>query len=357
MEYGDEEKNLIVLCSFGELTYKAKYVLLSGLKDTSPDFSKNREKLIKSVTDGVYNKVKDKFYDKEYRRAYFKELEDKGITCVTYRSADYPELLKQTPYPPLVLYCKGNLKLLRSRCFTIVGSRRTPPNILKECRRFAGEISDKFTVVTGMADGADSAAAEGALKNKNVISVLANGFDYAYPAVNAPLIERVAREGLLVSEYTPDTQPRSYQFPARNRILAGLSEGALVVSAGKKSGALITAEYCLEYMRKLFAFPYNLGTAAGEGCNGLIRRGAALTQSVADIFEEFNLKYTPASVNITEEERGLLSEIRAEGEAFVPVLAEKLGMPPYTLIPKLAALEVKGLITRLGGNRYSANIE
>lgn len=353
--YTEEEIGVIVLDSFAELTYKNKFDILSELKSSTPDFVKFEPYLIKSLSLGVYNKVKTFFYSSEYRKKVLDGLERSGIICVTAFSKDYPEPLKNTPCPPVVLYCKGNVKLLTTECFSIVGSRRTTPNILKECKKFSKELSSRFTIVTGMADGADSAAIDGALDGGKLISVLAYGFDYAYPAVNAPLIKAVAAKGLLLTEFTHAVSPKTYLFPVRNRIIAGLSRATLVVSAAKKSGALITANYAAEYGRDVFAFPYGIGVASGEGCNSLIKKGAALTENILDIFQVYGLDYkTTEKPRLSQEEELLLKLICDAGEAFVPEIAGKMGKLPFQLIPLLTSLEMKGLIARLGGNRYSA---
>lgn len=352
--YTREETDLIVLCSFEELSYKSKYILLSALKSKKPDFVKYENVLIKTLTRGVYNKVRDKFFNSEYRKAVLAGLEKRGITCVTLFSSDYPFALTQTPYPPIVLYCAGNVSLLKTRCFAVVGSRRTPTNVITECKKISKELTQHFTVVTGMAEGADSAVIEGAADSGKLISVLAYGFDYCYPAVNQRLIQKVREKALLVSEYPPATSPKAYYFPVRNRIIAGLSEGTLVVSAGAKSGALITADYAVEYGRHLFAFPYGIGVSSGAGCNSLIKKGGLLTENILDIFSVFGLDFKePAKAELTDDEKRLLEIISQSGEAFVPDIAEKLNKMPFQLIPLLTSLEVKGLIVRLGGNRYS----
>ena len=265
--YNEDEINLITLCSFFQLTYNQRKQLLSGLENSRPDFVKYEKNLIKTLPAGVYNKVKADFYDVNYRNKVLESLKIKGVTCVTYFSEDYPQALKNTALPPIVLYCKGNLKLLKERCFAVVGSRRTLPDITAKTKKIAKELSEKFVVVTGMADGADAAVCEGGAQNCRIISVLAYGFDHVYPAVNANLIKTVEKRGLLLSEYPPEIPPQRHNFPIRNRIIAGLSEGTLIVSAGKKSGALITAEYSEEYGRETFAFPYGIGVTSGEGCN------------------------------------------------------------------------------------------
>ena len=356
MTYSRQDTDVIILDSFEDLTYKNKYLLLDGLNSPAPKLHKNADGLIKTLSERVYNKVKGEFSDGEYRKKILNSLDKKGVRCVTYFSDDYPEDLRQIPNPPIVLYCKGNLSLLGDRKFAVVGSRITPSNILKECTKITGEIARKFTVVTGMADGADSSAIEGALPGGKIISVLAYGFDHCYPAINERLIKKVGKAGLLLSEYPPEIPPKSYQFPVRNRIIAGLSDAVLVVSAGKKSGALITAAYAGDYGKQVMAFPYSMGIAHGEGCNLLIKKGANLVENTADVFEAFGLEYRPPEnqISLTQDEQAVLDLIRRTGEAFVSVIAEKLNRQPHQIIPVLSSLEIKGLIIRLGGNRYTA---
>ncbi len=353
--YTEEEKNLITLCSIKEISYKCREILYDGMNSRVPDFEKHKSYLIKTLSCGVYNKVKSEYSDRLYREELFARLHEAGIVCVTVFSNRYPRYLANIPDAPHVLFCKGNKDLLFTRCFAVVGSRRTQPNMLKLCKKITRELSEHFTIVSGIADGADTAAVEGALESGKIISVLANGFDYFYPACNKSLIEKVAEKGLLLSEFPPDESPKSYNFPVRNRIIAGISEGTLIVSAGKKSGAGITANYAAEYDRDVFAFPYSPGVASGEGCNKLIKEGATLVETVDDVFFAFGLESKKNENNVlTETESELYNIIKEYGEAFIPDVAQKLGKQPYELIPVLSSLEIKELIVRLGGNRYSA---
>lgn len=355
MNYTKEETNLIILSSFTRLTYSQKRLLLNDLTCATPDFAKCRQNLIKSLSDGVYNKIKADYFDGAYGERVLKELDKRGIVCVTYFSKNYPECLKLIPAPPIVLYCKGNLNLLISRKFAVVGSRKTLPNVLKDCKKVAGELTQHFTVVTGMADGADACAIEGALESGKVISVLANGFDYVYPAMNANLVKKVESSGLLITEYAPEVAPVSYNFPIRNRIIAGLSEGVLIVSAGRKSGALITAEFAEEYGKEVFAFPYGIGIASGAGCNYIIKNYATLAENTLDIFKSFGLDFKPQEkVALSAEELRVVKLLKECGELTVTQIAEKLGTLPFRLIPTLSLLEIKREVIRLGGNRYTA---
>ncbi len=353
--YDRYEQNSIVLSSFCELSYKQRSELTEGMSSEEPKFEECAGNLIKTLGEGVYNKIRDKFNSEKYRESVFTELEEKGITCIAYNSPDYPKSLKEISCPPFMLFAKGNASLLKERMFAVVGSRRTLPDALRRCEEFSEQLSERFAVVTGAADGADAAAIKGALKNGRVISVLAYGFDYVYPAINSSLIKSVAQNGLLLSEHYPHVEPKSYLFPVRNRIIAALGEGLLVASAGKKSGALITAGYAAEYGKDVFAFPYNPGINSGEGCNSLIKKGAALADNILDIYSAFGLDLKPQKENrLSEEERNTLSVLAESGDAPISEIAQKLGKPVYAVLPTLSSLEIKGMAVRLGGNRYAA---
>lgn len=351
MTYTEDEQNLIVLSAIAEMNYNERYASLSALMSCTPDFTACKNLLIKRGGIGVYNKVREKFYDTAFRKKVFDGLETRSVECVTYFSSDYPELLKHIPTPPIVLYLKGKRELLKSRCFSVVGSRRTTPNALVQCKRFAKELSEHFTIVSGSAHGADSAALEGA--DGKAVSVVAFGFDHLKPS-SSPQLQAVAQSGLFLSEYYPSTAPQSFLFRFRNRIIAGLSAGTLVVSAGESSGALITANYAADFGREVFAFPYSIGINSGEGCNNLIKQGANLCQNPLDILSAFGLDLKPSFVvTLSDEEKEAYAMIKEMGEIFLPILSQNMGVPSYKLIPILSSLEIKGLICRLGGNRYS----
>lgn len=350
MIYTSEEQNLIVLAAIAEMNYNERSACLSALMSTTPDFAACKNLLIKRCGIGVYNKVKDSFYDPAFRKGVFAELDERGVECVTYFSPDYPEPLEHIPTPPIVLFLKGNRELLRNRCFSIVGSRRTTPASLIQCKNFAKEISSHFTVVSGSAQGADSAALEGA--EGRAISVVAFGFDYL--ELRSTQLKCLSQKGLFLSEYYPTVAPQTFLYHARNRIIAGLSAGTLVVSAGEKSGAIITANYAADFGREVFAFPYNIGVSSGAGCNNLIKQGANLCCNPLDIFNAFGLDLKPSLViTLSEDEKRAYAAIKEYGEIFAQTLAQNLSVPPFKLIPILSSLEIKGLICRLGGNRYS----
>ena len=353
-EYSEDELNAIVLDSFSALTYKCKYECTQSFSYSSPS-QKFDDEIIKSVGEDIYNKIREDFYSPSYRSGVLARLEKLGIRCVTYFSEDYPESFKNIPAPPFVLYCRGNVKLLHSRCFGVVGSRRTLANILKECSKISSQLAQKFTIVTGTASGADTAAAQGALEGGNLIFFAAQGLGHIYPAGSGKLYKMAAERGLVITEQRPEVAARAYLFPVRNRLIAALAEGVLVVSAGQKSGASITAEYAFEYGRDVFCFPYSLGVPSGKGCNNLIKKGAYLTESAADIFSQYGISLkAQEAVSLTEREKHVLSALEKRGEAHIQQIADDLGCNAYELLSDLSSLEVKGLICRLGGNRYCA---
>ncbi len=267
----------------------------------------------------------------------------------------YPKAWKDLSDAPKTLQYLGDISLLQTRTFTIVGSRTTPAQARKLGKEIAGELSQTFTIVSGVADGGDEAAIEGALdKGGKVICVLAGGFS-AMPQSNLPLLRRVVKNGLLLSPYPFDEPTRSYAYEYRNKLLAYLGEGTLILGAAEKSGALITAKYAREADRKVFALPYAPGTYAGEGCNALIKTGAYLTENANDVFQALGVerKVKQPTIPLTETEEKVMTALRTLSESHVNELAEQSGVPVFKLRAVLSALEIKGVVVSLGGNRYA----
>ena len=356
MSYLKSEIDLIVVDSIQLLHYKNKNLFLEANNANSADGQKIENELIKSLGGGVYNKVKSLFSDEKYREGVLADLKRRKIECVTFTSADYPEQLKHTPYPPLVLYLRGRRELLSTRMFAVVGSRRTPAAVLEECKRFCSELSEFVTVVSGVADGGDKAAVKGALSTGNVICVLPGGHDTGcFPDVN--LFKKVESEGLTVSEFPPTVPVQSFTFTMRNRIIAGLADGVLVVSAGEKSGTMSTVEYATDYNKDVFAFPYNVGVAAGIGCNRLIKSGAFLCDSVDDVLSVLIKELSDRPAEIFEEadgdEAAVLQLLKEQGEMHAEKIAAALNLKLTDVVTACSMLEIKGLVVRTGGNSYA----
>lgn len=210
---------------------------------------------------------------------------------VHYFSAEYPPLLREISSPPLILFCKGNASLLAHRQLAMVGSRRVSHYGKELAFDLAGQlVHSGFVVTSGLALGIDGESHKGALAaGGKTIAVLGTGVDSIYPKRHCKLAEEVVAQGCLVSEFLPDTPARAENFPRRNRIIAGLAEGTLVVEAAIKSGSLITAKYALEQNRDVFAVPGSIHSDYARGCHHLIKQGAVLTESVDDILRELQV--------------------------------------------------------------------
>jgi DNA processing protein len=282
------------------------------------------------------------------------EICKEKVVGILPSSEYYPVEWKNIPDAPSILYAYGNLALLKKRKFVVVGSRRTPANSLKLASTVAKELSSVFVIVTGSADGGDSAAIEGALSGSGeVICLLAGGFS-AIPQGNYTLMMQVAKKGLLLSPHPFETEIRSYSYEYRNKLLGALGEGTLLISAGEKSGALITAKYAKKFGKALFAFPYPPASPVGCGCNALIKQGAFLTEEALDIAEKFSLTLQKkASVALSREEELILSAFEDCQDGHVSELSAKSGIPVFKARSVLSALEVKGVAVNVGGNRYA----
>ncbi len=216
-------------------------------------------------------------------------LLESGNRLLPITAEDYPPLLRELPDPPLMLFLRGDPALLGLPQIAVVGSRNASRGGLENAHQFARHLAENGLVVTsGLAAGIDSAAHEGALAagSGTTIAVLGTGLDRVYPARNRELAHRIASEGLLVSEYPPETAPLPGNFPRRNRIIAGLSLGTLVVEATLGSGSLITARLASEIGREVFAIPGSIHNPQARGCHALIREGAKLVETGTHIVEE-----------------------------------------------------------------------
>ncbi len=317
------------------------------------DFEKFSKIVLKEGQSGLYNS--DRSLRIRQTEQAMRRLEAKGRFAVTLVSDDYPLPLKETPDAPLLLYGEGNRALLKERAFCIVGSRITPAWAEKTEQRIAKELSEIFAIVTGFAEGGDSAAIAGAIEGGKLICVLPNGLDGCYPASHASLKKRVKERGLLLSEFPPEEGVNKGAFHARNRILAGLSEGVLVLSAGERSGTLITANDALDYGRDVFALPYSLGERRGAGCNRLIQKGAFLVTDTEDILSVYGLHSIKTErVSLTAEETRVLEVLRTGGTLHAAVIAERADMQIFEAAAVLSSLELKGLAVKAGGNQYNA---
>jgi DNA processing protein len=294
---------------------------------------------------------------------------------LTFACDDYPPLLKQISVPPLVLYVRGNAKVLSQHAVAIVGARRPTAYGSQVAHRLAHDLAERqLVIVSGMARGVDSAAHHGALEaNGKTVAVFGSGADVIYPRENRRLAEKIMEAGAVVSEFPLGTAPTPENFPIRNRIISGLSLGVMVVEAAEYSGSLITARLALEQNREVFAVPGNVTSAQSFGPNHLIKQGAKLVDQWVDVVEEFPLHIrmqllppvegsegplaTSGTASLFEEsltpdQKMVFEVLRVDEALFVDAIFELVALPPARILQALLELEMNGLIRQLPGKNF-----
>ena len=278
---------------------------------------------------------------------------------VTLDDPRYPARLLASADPPLLLYAQGRIELLTADSVAVVGSRNPTPQGLENARAFAGHLGRAgFAVVSGLALGVDAAAHAGGLESPaGTIAVVGTGLDRVYPKRHLGLAHRIAEHGLMLSEFSIGTPPLPAHFPMRNRIIAGLARGTLVVEAALQSGSLITARMANESGREVFAIPGSIHSPQSRGCHALIKQGAKLVESADDILEELQVR--PATPRVAV-------DAHASAPPEVDALVAALGFDPVTLDAlsartgwsaadlniRLLDLELAGMVARLPGQLF-----
>ena len=299
--------------------------------------------------------------DKEIQRA-----RAAGIKMIPFSDAAYPASLRAIADPPPLLYVKGELRDNDSRAIAIVGSRSASDYGRRIARDLArGLASFGFTVVSGMARGIDGMAHESALQaGGRTLAVLGSGVDHAYPPEHEMLYRRISESGAVISELPMGARPIAFNFPARNRLISGLSLGVVVVEATEKSGSLITASLAAEQGREVFAVPGEAGASRSRGSHRLIRQGAKLVETVEDIIEEIAPQLSrrgdaaPASARSLPENSGPAARqifaLLKESSLQVDQVIEQTGLPAPQVLQVLLDLELQGFVCQTPGKIYRA---
>lgn len=294
--------------------------------------------------------------------AELEKLEKENVRVVTVDDPDYPKLLKQTYFPPFLLYYRGDLKNLHEQALAVVGTRKISnygklitPEIVQEL------AAQGLIIVSGLALGVDSLAHLTAIENhQTTVAVLGSGLDWQniYPSSNRTLAKQILENnGLIISEFPIGMMPLKHNFPARNRIISGLSLGTLVIEAGESSGALITAQFALEQNREVFAVPGAISYPMSVGTNALIKRGAKLVQSAQDVFDELNLKQlilfkaAEESIPASPEEATVLKHLQNE-PLHINEIIKLSNLTAAEVSATLIMLEMKGRIRNVGSMTY-----
>lgn len=286
---------------------------------------------------------------------------------VAWHHDDYPALLRHGPCPPAILFVEGDADLLSMAQVAVVGSRRPSAGGRDSARHFASEFARAgFVVTSGLAEGIDTAAHEAALRQGRTIAVIATGLDIAYPPSNRSLMRRIAAEGLVLSEHPPGTGALRQHFPSRNRLIAGLALGTVVVEAAQRSGALITARLAGDAGREVFALPGSIHNPMARGCHRLIRQGAALVESPEEVAEALapiaariglapavpnGAHQPPASAPLPKALRRLWNAL-GHDPVTIDELAARTGLTLTSLAPMLLTMELDGRVQAEHG-RYA----
>jgi DNA processing protein len=299
-----------------------------------------------------------------------KRIADFGCHVLIQSDENYPTSLREIYDPPLVLYVKGELTAKDKNAVAMVGSRMTTHYGIETARKLAYQLAyTGVTVVSGGARGIDTAAHQGALSGKGrTVAVLGTGINLIWPPENAELFERIAANGAVVTQF-PFNRPADKQsFPIRNRIVAGMTLGTVVVEANLSSGALITANFATDYGRQIFAVPGRIDSPRSKGCHDLIKKGAKLCEGVEDILSEFEYLFPagnqPASagdtgvlpaLELSGNEQKILAAVNAADETSIDEVIRASGLPSSTVSVALFSLEMKRLVKQLPGKMFVRN--
>jgi DNA processing protein len=289
--------------------------------------------------------------------------DERAITVLG--DADYPPALLQTADPPVLLHATGRIDRLHAlqpaQALAMVGSRNPTPQGAQNAQDFAQHLAARgLTIVSGLALGIDGAAHQGALAGAApgqiaTVAVVGTGLDRVYPARHQPLARQIAQQGLILSEYPLGTPPLAENFPRRNRIIAGLGQGTLVVEAALESGSLITARQALEQGREVFAIPGSIHSPQSRGCHALIQQGAKLVASVQDVLEELRLPdplaLAPSAPEAPAPPNEWLS-LLGHDPVGLDALQARSGLAPAQLQARLLELELAGQVARLPGGLF-----
>ncbi|KAF0164387.1 MAG: DNA processing protein [Rhodocyclaceae bacterium] len=284
-----------------------------------------------------------------------------GNRLLTLADADYPRSLLTSDDPPVLLYAKGDTAILNRPMLAVVGSRNATAQGLRDAEAFAQALGNAgLTIVSGLALGIDAAAHRGALATTaGTVAVIGTGADRLYPARNEALARAIAEKGVVLSEFPLGTPALASNFPRRNRIIAGLGLGCLVVEAALRSGSLITARLAAESGREVFAIPGSIHSPLSRGCHQLIRQGAKLVESAQDILEELRWEASPISsatrdqisVASNDSEQQVLAFL-GDAPCALDTLSARSGLTPADLLAMLLPMELAGRVAQLPGGLY-----
>ncbi|MEG1527777.1 MAG: DNA-processing protein DprA [Clostridia bacterium] len=352
-----KQKVCLLLSTLGFGTPLKRYQLLNlfgGAEELFMNIESHSQEIIDLIGQTAYVRLKysanEAFCDSLYL-----DLLSKGIIPVTYYCSNYPKLFKQMPDPPLAIYCKGNLDLLNSACFAVVGTRKASPYGKKVASIYVAELAKRYTIVSGLAYGIDTVAHQTTLNCLGkTVAVLGSGLLNVYPVENQALSQSIVDNGgLLISEYQAYDSPNQYNFPMRNRLISGLSKGILIVEAPLKSGVMSTYEYALEQGKDIYVVPGDIFDTNFKGSNQILKSlQGAMTLSPQDILNcDLSVAIPKPPIQLNMEEQIVVDEL-IQGKLHFDDIVNRTKLKSSTLNFILANLELKGIICKLVGNFY-----
>lgn len=337
--------------------------LIKKFKNPKKIWEINKKELKK--INGIGNKKVEKIISTRNKLNLDQEIEklrNKNIKFITLNEEKYPNLLKKIYDPPPVLYYKGNgIGIFSENLIAIVGARRASLYGKNVAMNLASKLAARgITIVSGMARGIDSSGHKGALRAEgNTIAVLASGVDYVYPPENNKLYKEILKNGMVMSEFSPEVKPIPGYFPRRNRLISGLCQGVIVVEAAYKSGSLITSDFALEQGREVFAVPGNINRTMSKGCNNLIKEGAIMVTSYEDIIENLffysNFKNEKNKINyleLSKLEEKVVKIFQDNNKLYFDQIYEMIEIDKNKLSSVLLKLELKELIELNSAKKY-----
>jgi DNA processing protein len=355
----DEKTAIWTLASLKGLGPAGVKRIIEHFRSAARVFDSDRSQLMASnlFTKSMVRKLSER-KDREVLGELLEESTPSGAGFISISEPEYPQKLMNISDPPPYLYFKGNLDIFDGPSLAIVGSRRPTDYGRRIASRLAGELaSTGVLIVSGLAFGIDAIAHQAALEaGGKTAAVFGCGLDYIYPPAHSSLAARIIESGCLLSEFPKGTRPERFNFPVRNRIISGLTDGVLVVEATEKSGALVTANLALEQDREVLAIPGNVESKCSYGTNNLIKQGAVPVTSVDDIMDNFGW-YRSEVISrpdrdlskLNANERALFDHISIQ-PVHVDELGRKSGLNPPRTSELLLNLEIKGFIMRKPGN-------
>lgn len=356
MNLSDADLGWLWLDSFKFLTLNKKNKIYNLIKKGDELFNLQKyEKELKAICENDYSKLVE-CANNDYLKMVWKEL-DGIVDFISIENQNYPEQLKNTDVPPIVLYYKGDLSLLKTNIVAVVGTRMYDNYGYLITQKFVKELSfSGITILSTLSEGLDTIAHSTAIEHKGkTIAVISGGINKIYPSTNTELAKKIANVGLVIGEWTPQTETMNYMFQMRARLVAGFSSAVLVTEAGMKSGVKYIADYAEMYNRTIYAIPGNINSYKSSYTNYLIKNcQSMLVSSPKEILDEMNIVYIPIKEkeDVSQEESIIFDILDDVQEAHFDYIVLKSGIPSRKLLSILTGLEIRKKVKKMAGNKY-----